>query len=111
MRSPIPRTNLAPGDDVGGLLGQVLGEDQEATRKRIQDAISGANDLTGLVRKKPQAPSPAPPTTTVVVPTNGTQNAKPKRKLDDLGEDIEQETVEETSKKARVEDGLEPETA
>lgn len=103
-------------DPLRGILGQVLGEDQAAAKKRIEEAMSGARDLTGLVRKKQPAVSTTPPSTTpsttpasttpVAVGTaKPTENAGAKRKLDDLQE--EEEEVVEESKKAKVSDNEE----
>lgn len=94
---------LEVADPLQGILGQVLGEDQATARKRIEEAMSGARDLTGLVRKKAPAaaPVPTPVTTTVVVPE---YNGNGKRKLDDLAE---KEEEKEGSKKAKVEEKVE----
>lgn len=89
-------------DPLRGILGQVLGEDQAAARKRIEEAMSGARDLTGLVRKK----QPVVSTTPVAVGTaKPTENGGAKRKLHDLQE--EEEEVVEESKKAKVSDSEE----
>lgn len=89
-------------DPLRGILGRVLGEDQAAAKKRIEEAMSGARDLTGLVRKKQPA---AVSTTPVAVGTpKPTENAGAKRKLDDLQE--EEEAVEDC-KKAKVSDSEE----
>lgn len=118
-------------DPLRGILGQVLGEDPATARKRIEEAMSGARDLTGLVRKKqpvatttpistiPATTTPAsttpvstPPASAIPVSTTPvavgtakpTENAGAKRKLDDLQEE---EEVVEDSKKAKVSDGEE----
>lgn len=89
-------------DPLRGVLGRVLGEDQAAAKKRIEEAMNGARDLTGLVRKKQPAVSTTPVTVGTPKPT---ESAGAKRKLDDLQEE-EEETVEEC-KKAKVSDSEE----
>lgn len=94
-------------DPLRGILGQVLGEDPATAKKRIEEAISGARDLTGLVRKKQPATATATAITTPVAVGTGkpTENGNSKRKLDDLQE--EDEPVVEESKKAKVSDNEE----
>jgi hypothetical protein len=106
LRSSVPKGEIEE-DPLKGLLGQVLGEDEEVAKKLIREAISQANDLTGLVRKKPHAPSPTLSTTTVVVPANGTQNGASKRKLEEEKEDAGGEEAQRDSKKAKVDGGQE----
>jgi len=112
LRSATPPPTLADvqdDDQLQGILGQILSEDPEEARKRIAEVVGRANDLSGLVRKKPVS-APAEPataaagTTTVVVPTNGG-----KRKLEDV---VEEEPVEELEipKKVKLQDEAKPET-
>lgn len=89
-------------DPLRGILGQVLGEDQVAAKKRIEEAMSGARDLSNLVRRK----QPAANITPVAVGTaKPAENGNAKRKLDDLQE--EEEVVVEESKKAKISDSEE----
>ncbi|CAZ81915.1 unnamed protein product [Tuber melanosporum] len=111
LRSATPSPTLADAQDddqLRGILGQVLGEDPEEARKRIAEVVGRANDLSGLVRKKPASASaePAPATagaSTVIVPINGG-----KRKLEDV---VEEEPVEELEipKKVKLQDEAKPE--
>jgi hypothetical protein len=83
---------MGGGNSMGGVLGTTLGETPEQAAARIEEAKKGANDLTGLVRrkeKKSAEPTPEPS-------TNG------KRKAED-------EPAEEgdNAKKAKVEDAPE----
>ena len=40
---------------LSGILGSILGESSEAQKARLEEAATGANDLTNLVRKKKAA--------------------------------------------------------
>ncbi|KAI5851591.1 hypothetical protein DFP73DRAFT_161192 [Morchella snyderi] len=104
-----------PGQEkLEGLLGQLMGEDQVGAKKRIEEAMSKANDLTGLVRKKVKAEEPTP--TPVPAPEKKEQEKVDivvgeskggKRKLDDLAEEAapedQSEKSEGESKKTKVE--------
>ena len=85
---------MSGGNSMGGILETTIGETPIEAAARLEEAKKGANDLTGLVRKKEKkeeangAEIPA-----VSAGTNG------KRKVED---DLEGEV--EVSKKARVED-------
>ncbi|KAG0636570.1 hypothetical protein HOY80DRAFT_351816 [Tuber brumale] len=111
LRSATPSLTLADAQDddqLRGILGRVLGEDPEEARKRIAEVVGRANDLSGLVRKKPASGSAEPASaaagaSTVIVPTNGG-----KRKLEDV---VEEEPVEELEipKKVKLQDEARPE--
>lgn len=94
LKNPAVNVNGGPAgapaaDALGGILGSILGESTAEQKARIAEATKGANDLTGLIKKK--APKPAPATSA----TNSTS----KRKLEDT--DGQNGT---NGKKARVED-------
>ncbi|PNS16030.1 NASP-related protein sim3 [Sphaceloma murrayae] len=77
LKGPVVTLNGGPAgapsaDALGGILGSILGESTAEQKARIAEATKGANDLTGLVKKK--APKPA----TAAATTEST-----KRKLDD----------------------------
>lgn len=69
LRNPSPEALTAGGpagvapdgsDPLRGVLGAMLGESKAEQAKRIQEATSSANDLSGLVKKrKAKAPEPA----------------------------------------------------
>ncbi|CUS11643.1 unnamed protein product [Tuber aestivum] len=111
LRLATPPPTLAEvqdDDQLRGILGQVLGEDPEEARKRIAEVVGRANDLSGLVRKKPVSAPTEPAAaaagaSTVIVPTNGG-----KRKLEDV---VEEEPVEELEipKKVKLQDEAKPE--
>ncbi|KAF2760131.1 hypothetical protein EJ05DRAFT_536307 [Pseudovirgaria hyperparasitica] len=94
--SPLEVPNLAgpagaaDANPLGGILSSILGETPGQQKARIEEAVKGANDLSGMVKKKKPAPSAA------AGPSTDT-NGKGKRKLED-GDDSD------TSKKAKVED-------
>jgi len=58
-----------------GILGSLLGESTAQQKSRIEEATKGANDLTGMVRKKKPATSAKP------------AEASTKRKLEDDDEE------------------------
>lgn len=70
-------------DAIGGLLAQVLGQSAGEQKARIEEATKNANDLTGLVKKKPKA-QPSNGTTQSASSSNG------KRKLEDDAESSEE---------------------
>lgn len=83
---------MGGGNSKGGVLGSTLGETPEQAATRIEEAKKGANDLTGLVRRKAKGADATPE------PTNGTNG---KRKA-------EEEPMEsENAKKTKVEDAAE----
>ncbi|TVY21729.1 NASP-related protein sim3 [Lachnellula arida] len=83
---------MGGGNSMGGVLGSTLGETPEQAATRIEEAKKGANDLTGLVRRKAKGADATPE------PTNGTNG---KRKA-------EEEPLEsENAKKTKVEDAAE----
>lgn len=64
------------GEAERGILGEMLGESKAEQKKRIGEAIAGANDLTGMVkRKKVKTETPEPS-------ANGNGNGK--RKVEDV---------------------------
>jgi HAT1-interacting factor 1 len=79
------------GNSLGGVLGTAIGETPEEAAARIEEAKKGANDLTGLVRRKAKGADATPE------PTNGTNG---KRKA-------EEEPQGDNAKKAKVEDAAE----
>ena len=80
------------GNSLGGVLGTTIGETPEQAAARIEKAKKGANDLTGLVRRKVKGADATPE------PTNGSNG---KRKA-------EEESQEGgNAKKAKVEDAAE----
>jgi len=85
---------MGGGNSMGGVLGTTLGETPEQAAARIEEAKKGANDLTGLVRRKEKKSAEPTPE-----PTNGTNG---KRKA-------EEEPADEgdNAKKAKVEDAPE----
>lgn len=101
LRTP----ETVPGQEkLEGLLGQLIGEDQVGAKKRIEEAMSKANDLTGLVRKKVKVEEPAP--TPAPAPEKKEQEKVDvvvgeskggKRKLDDLAEEAAPEDQGEKS--------------
>ncbi|TVY80908.1 NASP-related protein sim3 [Lachnellula suecica] len=82
---------MGSGNSMGGVLGTTLGETPEQAAARIEEAKKGANDLSGLVRRKAKATEATPEP----VSTNG------KRKADEEPEDSD------NAKKAKVEDAPE----
>lgn len=77
-----------------GLLGSLLGETPDAQRTRIEEATKGANDLTGMIRKKK-----AKVTEEGKAVVNGSGQATGKRKAV-----AEERSIREDGKRARVED-------
>ena len=80
---------------LGGILGSILGESKAEQKARVAEATKGANDLSGLVKKK--KPAPQAPAAPVVAPAG---DAALKRKLAD---DAAESGIA-NGKKARVED-------
>jgi len=81
---------------LGGLLGSILGESAAQQKKRIEDATKGANDLTGMVRKKKIEPASSSAAAPVAASVEGGQG---KRKLDETTE------AATNGKRAKIEDG------
>ena len=80
---------------LGGILGSILGESADVQKARIEQVTKGANDLTGLVkRKRPTSGETSDPA------QDSNVNSSNKRKVGFV------EEVEElgTGKKAKVED-------
>lgn len=78
---------------LGGILGSLLGESAAEQKTRIAEATKGANDLTGMVRKKPakaEGVAAAAPAQTPVTSSG-------KRKLEDDGAEV-------NGKKTKVDD-------
>ena len=88
-------------DAVAGLLGSLLGADPQEQRARILEAMRGARDLTGLVRRKKPRGDGTSATPEVESVDEGAVNGHNKRKAEQVEEGGE---AAETSKKARVED-------
>lgn len=82
---------------MAGILGQIFGETEAAKKARLEEASKGANDLSGLVKKKNVAPTGESLKTAenVVPQTNG------KRKVD-FSEEAEEVG---TRKKVNITDG------
>ena len=55
MNDPMGTGTLDGSNPLAGILGSMLGESPAAQRARIEEASKGANDLTGLVKKKKSA--------------------------------------------------------
>ncbi|CAJ2502324.1 Uu.00g097180.m01.CDS01 [Anthostomella pinea] len=89
LRKPPVDMNDALGDDnpLAGILGKALGESAAETQARVEEAKKTANDLSGLVRKKPKEQ---------IEESNG------KRKAEDAAAEEEVE-----AKKAKVETATE----
>jgi hypothetical protein len=73
-----------------GLLGELLGEDPAVAKKRMEQAMNNAQDLSGLVRKKPHKE-------TEVRSSDAAGNGT-KRKAED------EPAADDNSKKAKVEE-------
>ena len=109
LRAPVPSDELESANPmISGLLKSVLGETQAEQKRRLEEAIQGANDVSGLVRRKEK---PAP------IPAGSAERGK--RKLEDVEmEDVKGRVVvvgtgEEDegvgAKKAKVEESLDVE--
>ena len=88
---------------MSGILGQILGggKSKEEQKKMLEEAASGAKDLSGLVkRKKPKANGEASSANMTPEPSGSAVNGNGKRKVEFA------DVVEEmgTGKKAKVED-------
>jgi HAT1-interacting factor 1 len=84
---------MSGGNSMGGILETTIGETPAEAAARVEEAKKGANDLTGLVRKKDKRDTNDSGTPEVTVNANGKRKA---------GEDPDEDS--ETSKKAKVED-------
>ena len=104
------RQSQMADNPVAGVMGQIMGADEDKQKEVLMQALASANDLTGMVkRKKAKAngegsasmtPEPsASVNVNVDASTNG--NGTGKRKMEAL-EEVEES---DSSKKARVEDG------
>ena len=80
---------------LSGILGSILGESSEAQKARLEEAATGANDLTNLVRKKKTTNGDA---------ASESRSAPGKRKLESSDE------TGSTGKRSKVEDVSEAET-
>ncbi|TVY29559.1 NASP-related protein [Lachnellula hyalina] len=76
---------MGGGNSMGGVLGSTLGETPEQAATRIEEAKKGANDLSGLVRRKAKGADATPE------PTNGTNG---KRKAEE--EPMESDNAKKT---------------
>ena len=109
LRAPVPSDELDSANPmISGLLKSVLGETQAQQKKRLEEAIQGAKDVSALVRKKEKK--------TVVIPPPPVAHSK--RKLEDVeSEDVKGRVVVGASgaddgtgtKKAKVEESLDVE--
>lgn len=89
---------------LGGVLGSILGESPAEQQARLEEAKKGANDLSGLVRKKKPAAETAKPAATAEPPQENSNATNGKRKLDETDDDAA--VPEAEVKKAKVEDIL-----
>lgn len=100
LRNPAVNLNGVTGpagapdesNPLGGILGSILGESAVQQKARIEEATKSANDLTGLIRKKPAKPA-------TQAEGGSAAAANGKRKAD--------EEPEVNGKKAKVEDAAE----
>jgi HAT1-interacting factor 1 len=76
-------------DAIGGILAQVLGQSASEQKARIEEASKNANDLTGLVKKKPKAQ----PSNGITQSARGVSASNGKRKLEDDAESSEEKKV------------------
>lgn len=106
LKNPVPEQR----DDENpfqGLLGEIMagGGDPATARRKLQEALGGANDLTSMVRKKvkpAEEPAVAGPSGSKAGSDGGSSVGKGKRRAES---DVEMEEGEkEASKKARVEE-------
>lgn len=97
INDPTGLGTLDGSDAMAGILGQIFGETEAAKKARLEEASKGANDLSGLVKKKNVAPTGESLKTAenVVPQTNG------KRKVD-FSEEAEEVG---TRKKVNITDG------
>lgn len=96
-----PEANILDQTAMNSILGSMLGGDPEAAKKMLEKAISGANDLGNVVRKKEKKLEAVEE-----VPESSSANGK-KRKAEDEDKPGDVETTEPaavdlTSKKPRV---------
>ena len=105
------RQSQMADNPVAGVMGQIMGADEDKQKEVLMQALAGANDLTGMVKRKkakvngegsasmtPEPSASASAGTGEGASANGTG----KRKMEALDEVKESDTG---SKKARVEDG------
>ncbi|KAF8422717.1 hypothetical protein EV426DRAFT_605188 [Tirmania nivea] len=116
LRAPVPsdeRESAAPM--ISGLLKSVLGETQAEQKRRLQEVIEGAKDVSGLVRKKEKKAAAE----VAVGGAAPTPAERAKRKLEDVEmEDVKGRVVavgtggadlEAGAKKPKVEESLDVE--
>jgi len=91
LRNPPEPVALEGNEQLNGLLGQLLGggSDPLLAKEALEEAMKSANDLSGLVRKKPKSGG-----------EGSTGSSSAKRKL----EEVEEEVEEGKDKKAKVDD-------
>ncbi|KAL8943306.1 MAG: hypothetical protein Q9216_001149 [Gyalolechia sp. 2 TL-2023] len=88
--------NADRAEQLGGILGSILGEPPAAQREKLDEASKGAKDLSNLVKRKKPTPSVVPETVDDAdVKSNG------KRKVEFVEEVVEVGT----GKKVRLSDG------
>ena len=107
------RQSQMADNPVAGVMGQIMGADEDKQKEVLMQALAGANDLTGMVKRKKakgngegsasMTPEPsASESAGVSADTGASANGTGKRKMKALDEVEESDTG---SKKARVEDG------
>ena len=98
INDPTGTGSVDGADPLSGILGSILGEPEVAQRARIEEASKGANDLTGLVKRKKASNGSLPQSATIE-----TLKTKGKRKSEFVDEVIEVGS----GKKVRLSDGEE----
>ncbi|KAK5079265.1 hypothetical protein LTR64_002313 [Lithohypha guttulata] len=89
---------------MGTVLGQMLGagsSSMDEQKAKLAEVIAGANDLTGMVKRK--KPKPATNGDQTVAPAETAVNGKGKRKIEEVESDKTQPHTD-TVKKVRIED-------
>ncbi|KAK6505066.1 hypothetical protein TWF481_006989 [Arthrobotrys musiformis] len=104
MTPPQPTKPAGLGEEqMAGILSSIMSGSSEDAKKMFENIISGANDISGSVRKKPKAPEAGPSS---AASGSGTSNgASTKRKAEDDTPAVEEKPVvaaSSNSKKPRV---------
>ena len=94
MRDPTTAANGPGGatdeNFLGGILGSILGETPAQQKARIEEATKGANDLSGMIKKKKKpavAETANPDMSVAATETTTTTTTNGKRKAEDGGAD------------------------
>ena len=93
LRDPTTAANGPGGaaneNFLGGILGSILGETPAQQKARIEEATKGANDLSGMIKKKkkPAAETANPDVSVEATETTTTTTTNGKRKAEDGGAD------------------------